>query len=291
MDTTPNPTPNLSTLNTPTMMSPEQFRDFISQATPEQRAMMAGMLTPSAGPSGTTTAVPTPTMQSPPSRRSSNRSRQYRSRRSGGGGGCCGGDDAITPPRERPTLDSTASTPRSVGSRSSSRRFSSTPQPHDDRRAYTCVDGVVVMDDVGADMKTRIRQITHTVFAHEVMTKFPRLSQGKKDRVVQQILAEYHPREGSEVVPNKWIMDQMKACLSHRRSDVTQAIKKGAPKPWYLDQQEWDKEVEAHGENPQRYAQQERAAARRLESVGSSHLGSGGWDSFHAYFVSILFSR
>ena len=80
--------------------------------------------------------------------------------------------------------------------------------------------------------------------------------------MVQQILAEYHPREGSEVVPNKWIMDQMKACLSHHRSDVTQAIKKGAPKPWYLDQQEWDKEVEVHGENPQRYAQQERAAAR-----------------------------
>ena len=118
--------------------------------------------------------------------------------------------------------------------------------PTMNRRAYTCVDGVVVMDDVGADMKTRIRQITHTVFAHEVMTKFPRLSQGKKDRVVQQILAEYHPREGSSIVPNKWIMDQMKACLSHRRSDVTQAIKKGAPKPWYLDQQEWDKEVEAH---------------------------------------------
>ena len=265
MDTTPNPTPNLSTLNTPTMMSPEQFWDFISQAMPEQRAMMAGMLTPSAGPSGTTTAVPTPTMQRPPSRRSSNRSRQYRSRRSGGGGGCCGGDDAITPPRERPTLDSTASTPRSVGSRSSSRWFSSTPQPHDDRRAYTCVDGVVVMDDVGADMKTRIRQITHTVFAHEVMTKFPRLSQGKKDRVVQQILAEYHPREGSEVVPNKWIMDQMKACLSHRRSDVTQAIKKGDPKPWYLDQQEWDKKVEGHGENPQRYMQQERKTGERGE--------------------------
>ena len=79
--------------------------------------------------------------------------------------------------------------------------------------------------------------------------------------MVQQILAEYHPREGSSIVPNKWIMDQMKACLSHCRSDVTQAIKKGAPKPWYLDQQEWDKEVEAHDENPQCYAQHERAAA------------------------------
>lgn len=223
-------------------------------------------------------------MPSPPSRRSSNSRRRAPQ---SGGGGCCGGDDAITPPRERPPIASTASTPRSVGSRSSSRRYSSTPQPHDDTRTYICVDGVVAMDAVGMDMKTRIRQVTHTVFAHEVMTKFTKLSQDKKDRIVQQILSEYHPREGSSVVPNRWILEQMKACLSHRRSDVTQAIKKGAGKPWYLDQEEWDKQLREHGENPQRYAQQERAAARRLESVGSSHLGSGGWDSFHAYFVSI----
>lgn len=245
---------------------------------------MYGMLSPDVGPSGTTTVNPTPTLQSPQSRRSTNRSRRHHSR---SGGGCCGGDDAITPPRERPPIASAASTPRSVGSRSSSRRYSSTPQPQDDNRTYTCVDGVVVMDTVGMDMKTRIRQVTHTVFAHEVMTKFPKLSQAKKDRIVQQILSEYHPNEGSPVVPNKWILEQMKACLSHRRSDVTQAIKKGAGKPWYLDQEEWDKELRDHGENPQRCAQQERAATRRLESVGSSHLGSGGWDSFHAYFVSI----
>lgn len=67
-------------------------------------------------------------------------------------------------------------------------------------------NGVIVMDDVDADIKTRIRQITHTVFVHEVMTKFPKLSQAKKYRIIQQILSEYHPREGSLVVPNKWII-------------------------------------------------------------------------------------
>ena len=289
MDGTPNQTPGYtpqpSTLPSPTIMSPEEFRDFISCATPDQRAIMAGMFTDSAGPSGTTTVNPSP-IHSPPSRRSTNRSRRYRSR----GSGYCGGDDAISPPPpERPPITSTASTPRSVGSSSSSRRYSSTPLPEDDTRRYTCVDGIIVMDEVGQEMKTRLRQLTHTVFAHEVMTHFPRLSQAKKDRIVQQLTSEFQPAEGSCVVPNRWIMEQMKMVLSHRRSDVTQAVKRGADKPWFVDQEEWDKEVAAHRDNPRRYSQQERAAARRLESVGSSHLGSGGWDSFHAYFVSIHF--
>ena len=71
MDGTPNQTPGYtpqpSTLPSPTIMSPEEFREFISRATPDQRAIMAGMFTDSAGPSDTTTVNPSP-IHSPPLR-------------------------------------------------------------------------------------------------------------------------------------------------------------------------------------------------------------------------------
>lgn len=41
-----------------------------------------------------------------------------------GGGGCYGGDDAITPPHQRPSIDSTSSTPQRMGSLSSSQHYS-----------------------------------------------------------------------------------------------------------------------------------------------------------------------
>ena len=39
---------------------------------------------------------------------------------------------------------------------------------------------------------------------------------------------------------------------------------------------------------PDRYRQQRDAAATRLEAVGASHLGSGGYDTMHHEFVSII---
>ena len=39
---------------------------------------------------------------------------------------------------------------------------------------------------------------------------------------------------------------------------------------------------------PDRYRQQRDAAATRLEAVGASHLGSGGYDTMRHEFVSII---
>ena len=41
-------------------------------------------------------------------------------------------------------------------------------------------------------------------------------------------------------------------------------------------------------QTPDRYCQQRDAAATRLEAVGASHLGSGGYDTMRHEFVSII---
>lgn len=58
-------------------------------------------------------------------------------------------------------------------------------------------------------------------------------------------------------------------------------------KPWYMSNEDSNEEKKKHAKNPQYYKQQEDATKARMESVGSSHLGSGGWDTFHVYFESI----
>ena len=39
-------------------------------------------------------------------------------------------------------------------------------------------------------------------------------------------------------------------------------------------------------DTPEKFNQQREAARIRLQSVGSSHLGSGGWGNMQAEFVS-----
>ncbi len=94
---------------------------------------------------------------------------------------------------------------------------------------------------------------------------------------------------GGAVAPIPWIREQMVNVLKHARSDVTQAVKHGRERPWFCSAQEWEQETRLHSENPRRYAQQEEAAARRLQSVGTSHLGRGGWERFRVNFVSIIY--
>ena len=300
MSRTPNEdySPSLS----PFAMSPDQWMDMLARATPEQRAMAQqyfgqGTAGPSTAPSGTTTANPSTPLETPqrtprrairtpPSSRSSTALRGRRSSGGSSGGGCCGGSggtDASTPPRERPSPTASArSTPRSR----SSRRYD-TNITSEGGKFYTIVNGNVVLDNVGQEMKGRIRELCHTVFANDFMTTWTKLDKGKKDRVMNQINDEYKPAQGSEVVPRRWIKDHMVDVMKHWRGDVTRRVKGGGDKPWYITDEDWNAEKEKHEANPQRYKQQEDAAKARMESVGSSHLGSGGWDSFHVYFVSI----
>ena len=156
---------------------------------------------------------------------------------------------------------------------------------------YTIVNGNVVLDDVGQEMKTHIHELCHTVFANDFMTTWAKLDKGKKDRVMNQINDEYKPDQGSEVVPRRWIKDHMVDVMKHWRGDVTRRVKARGDKPWYITDEDWNAEKEKHEANPQRYKQQEDAAKARMESVGSSYLGSGGisWLLCKSQHLSCMF--
>lgn len=292
--------PDFSFNPTPQGMSPDQLFGFFSSMTEEQRQMAATYWSSQPGtsvnPSGTTTAVPTPpeitpipTPQSsvPPSpvdARSSSR-RRRRSRGSSSGGGCCGsgGTDASTPPRERPPLSSVDSTP--LGSPSTPWG----PHDHDAGKLYKCKDGAPVMNSVGKLMKTRLRQLCTIQFGHEVMTIWDDLDQEKKNYINRMIHQEFRPLDPRYEVSNDWIQLSCRLLMGHRRSDARDAFKDGKPKPVWLDDEEWEGIRREHTENPNRFAQQRAAARIRLQTAGTSHLGSGGLETMRAEFVSIMF--
>ena len=77
--------------------------------------------------------------------------------------------------------------------------------------------------------------------------------------------------------------------MGHRRSKARDAYKDGKPKPVWLDDEEWEGIRQDFMENPNRFAQQREVARIRLQTTGTSHLGSGGLETMHAEFVSIIF--
>ena len=74
--------------------------------------------------------------------------------------------------------------------------------------------------------------------------------------------------------------------MSHWRSEVRDAVRDGKPKPIWLDAEEWRLAVQEYGDDPNKYQQQKEAAQAKNESVGSSHLDSGGYDTLQDEFVS-----
>lgn len=149
---------------------------------------------------------------------------------------------------------------------------------------YTVTNGAVDMDEVGKGIRTRIHQLCSVQFGHEVLKTFHDLDKDKINAIADQIKREYTPR--GPVMSNDWIKHQVVSVMSHRRSEVRTAVKKGKPKPTWLDTEEWRAAQQEYGDDPHKYQQQIDAARTRNESVGSSHLGSGGYETLRADFVS-----
>ena len=89
-----------------------------------------------------------------------------------------------------------------------------------------------------------------------------------------------------EQVSNDWIKSVMVSTMSHRKSEARDACREGKPKPTWLDAAEWRQIQQEATDNPNKYQQQREAARLKNESVGSSHLGSGGYDTLRDEFVS-----
>ena len=84
------------------------------------------------------------------------------------------------------------------------------------------------------------------------------------------------------MLPHGWVCMQMVDLASHHRSNVCTAMKAGRRAPWYIYPEDYRVKVATHPSNPDHFKKKRDATARRNESVRSSHLGSGGWDSFYS---------
>ncbi|KAH7438797.1 hypothetical protein KP509_04G031800 [Ceratopteris richardii] len=132
-------------------------------------------------------------------------------------------------------------------------------------------------------MHQRIRQLCSIEFGHS-MLKWTKQDGDSKNHIAQCIYEEYRPAPGNPIVSSEWIQHTAREVMSHRRSKACDAFKAGLPKPVWLDAKEWESIQDEHQHTPNRYRQQRDAAATRSDTVGTSHLGSGGYDSMRYQF-------
>ena len=123
-------------------------------------------------------------------------------------------------------------------------------------------------------------------FGHDVLKTWSKLDKDKKNYIIEQIKQEYIP--AGEVVSNDWIKEVMVSCMSHKRSEARDAYGEEKEKPTWLDAEEWRQIAQEKAENPDKFWQQREAARVKNESVGSSHLGSGGYETLQEDFVSLF---
>eukprot|EP00250_Pteridium_aquilinum_P033171 c5276_g1_i1 orf=243-569(+) len=76
--------------------------------------------------------------------------------------------------------------------------------------------------------------------------------------------------------------------MKHRRSECRDAYREGKPKPIWLDAEEWEMIRQECTDTSEKFSQQRETARVRLASVGSSHLGSGGWGNMQAEFEAAM---
>ena len=135
-------------------------------------------------------------------------------------------------------------------------------------------------------MRKRIRQLCVVQFAHSVMRPYDSQDEERKNYINEVIQSEFQPAVEGQKVSNSWIQHQCKQVMKHRRSECRDAYREGKPKPIWLDAEEWEMIRQEYTDTPEKFSQQREAARVRLASVGSSHLGSGGWGNMQAEFVS-----
>ena len=145
------------------------------------------------------------------------------------------------------------------------------------------------MDAVGKAMRQRYTTIVHySVWTLCHVVKWSAQDKDHKNYITEAIYREYRPAPGHPVVSLEWIQHTAREVTSHRRSEARDAFRGGLPKPVWLDAEEWEMIRDEQQQTLDRYRQYRDAAATRLEAVGVSHFGSGGYDTMRHEFVSII---
>ncbi|KAH7331380.1 hypothetical protein KP509_20G030200 [Ceratopteris richardii] len=155
---------------------------------------------------------------------------------------------------------------------------------HDESKIYHIRNGALVTDMVGKAMRQRIRQLCSIEFGHSVMLKWTKQDWDSKNHITQCIYEEYRPAPGNPIVSSEWTQHTAREVMSHRRSKARDAFRADLPKPVWLDVEEWESIQDEQQHTPDQYRQQRDAVATRLDMVGTSLLGSGGYDSMRYQF-------
>lgn len=193
------------------------------------------------------------------------------------GGGCCGGSakDAMTPPHEHPLLLYVDSTP--MGS------SSTTPwgaHDHDNNKIYIIRDEVPIM-------KTQIWQLRTVQFHNFVITLWDQQDKEKKNYINTKIKKEFLPSNPRNPVSNECIQYIAHILMVHYRLEARDAFRKGKDILVCLDGREWEGRAQEVTETPEKFQQQREVARMKLQTIGASHFGSGGYKTMHHEFVSI----
>ena len=155
--------------------------------------------------------------------------------------------------------------------------------------------GGVVMDARGKEVMEYMRGVVSNMYRN-CFIKF----KDQDSRLVREVLESVHsryPNPPRAAFSDVWGRTRIREILSNKRShlkklaydDVVNVAAGGYPseKPATAHKREW-KEAKKRAEGGVKSRQHVEARRIQMETIGSSHFGSGGVESWEAEFVSNL---
>jgi hypothetical protein len=131
-----------------------------------------------------------------------------------------------------------------------------------------------------------MRQLMALTFREEIYVDWRKQRADRKQYILDTLRSEF-PCPDGYTFSDRFMLHRMSQWMNHRRSEVRDAIREGKKRLSGCAKSDWDHMKREIENNPEKFKQQREAAKKRQDSLGASHLGSGGKGHFMAYFVSI----
>ena len=147
-------------------------------------------------------------------------------------------------------------------------------------------DKEIIEDNASAAVMMRMRHLCQIEFK-DILIDWCKQAKEKKSRVLETLHQEF-PTPPEAEFDNKWMLSRMGRLIKNRKYEIRQAVRGGLSWPPDVSSKDWKIAKEELKKDPERFSQQREASHKQRESVGMSHLGSGGRGRFSVYFVSII---
>lgn len=157
------------------------------------------------------------------------------------------------------------------------------------RNLYYHIDenGGVVSDVKGKILTSRMRELMEIYFPDDILTDWRLQPEGSKDIVIDILHREF-PNPLEYRFKTKVMKSAMNQALKSRRGTARTAGREGVRKPPGLSDDDWRRVHDEQRTFPHRWDQQREANKIQQQTIGVSHLGSGGKPNFLYKFVSPL---